>query len=181
MRTSTLIFSLTLCVLTSFLAASATQAGTLDLAVVQFSGIVEEEQINQALEGQELAKAAFGDRFEIRDRRLRSSPVLFSQTLSVRSGDRFLSSTRVGGQRAEVEGQIGRDRLNAQVVLSEGIQKPLRRFSQLVYRGNGPLISGPARVLGLRQIDSRQTTGPRGQARVETTQTTVALIYQFRP
>lgn len=181
MRLPFLFLSLAFCAIAYLGAAPSAQAGTLDLAVVQFSGIVEEADINQALQGQNLAKAAFGDRLEIRDRRLRGSPVLFSQTLTVRKGENFLSSTRVGGQRAEVKGQVGHDRISAQVALSEGIQKPLRRFSQLVYRGEGRLVSGPPRVLGLRQIDTRQPSGVRGQTRVTTEQTTVALIYQFQP
>ena len=156
-------------------------AGTLDLAVVQLTGLVAEEDVNQALEGQNLREAAFGDRFEIRDQSFRGSPVLFSQTLGVRLGDRFLSSMRVGGQRAEVEGQISANQLKAQVVISEGVQKPLRRFSQMAYRGQGRLVTGPARVLSLRQVDVRQPSVVRGQARVASEQFTIALLYQYRP
>ena len=159
---------------------SAATAGTLDLAVVQFAGLVDESTVNQSLEGQILAKATFGDRFEVKDRSLSGAPVLFSQSLTVNLGENFLSSTRLGGQRAEVEGQIGTSRLAARIALSEGVEKPLRRFSRLVYRGEGPLVQGSARVLSLRQIDSREPTVVRGKSRMETTQMTMALIYQYR-
>jgi hypothetical protein len=155
-------------------------AGTLDLAIIQLNGLAEIEEINDALRGENLASAAFGDRFQVKNARLRGTPVLFSQTLGVTPGRPFGSSTRIGGQRAEVEGKLGSNDLQARIVLSEGMEANLRRFSQSVYQGNGPLVPGAPRVLGLRQVDLRQPSTVKGRAKMTTTQLSVVLLYQYR-
>jgi len=154
--------------------------GTLDLAIIQFNGLAEVEEINEGLKGETLAKAAFGDRFQVKNSRLRGIPVLFAQTLGVNPGSAFGSSTRIGGQRAEVEGRLGATDLQASIALSEGMEANLRRFSRSVYKGSGPLVAGQPRVLGLRQVDLRSPSTTKGRAKMTTTQLTVALLYQYR-
>jgi hypothetical protein len=160
--------------------STATFAATLDLAIIQLNGLAEVEELNAALQGENLAKATVGDRFQVKDSRLKGVPVLFAQTLGVNPGSAFSSSTRIGGQRAEVEGRIGANELQATIALSEGMEAHLRRFSRSVYQGKGPLVAGPPRVLGLRQVDLRQPSTTKGRAKMTTTQLTIVLIYQYK-
>jgi hypothetical protein len=169
-----------LLVLLSFVGLVPVSAGTLDLAVIQFNTTVEEEEINEALRGVSLARATVGDRMEVKNTRLNGVPVLFSQTTGITPGAPFGSSTRVGVQRAIVEGNTRNNTLTAKVAISEGMESGLRRFSQTVYQGRGPLSTGDPKVFGLRQIESRQPSTVKGRTRMVNTSSTVALLYQYR-
>lgn len=170
---TTVVICLTLTAITAL-------GGTLDLAIIQLNGPAEVEEINDALRGETLSKAALGDRFQVKNSRLRGVPVLFAQTFAANPGNAFKSSTRIGVQRAEVEGFLGMNDLQAAVALSEGIVGNFRRFSRSVYQGKSPLVDGQPRVLGLRQVDARAPTTTKGRAKITTTQSTIALLYQFR-
>lgn len=162
------------------LTISSLAAGTLDLAVIQINGLVDAAGINESLRGENLAKATIGDRLDVRDSRLRGVPVLFGQTIGVSPGNKFGSVTRIGAQRAEVEGSLGSNEIQASIAISEGMEAHLRRFSRSVYKGNAPLVRGPVQVLGIRQVDLRSPTVTKGRSKMTTTQLTVLVLYQYR-
>lgn len=160
--------------------SSVLQAGTLTFAVLQFSSLVEEGELREALAGESLRGVTGKDRMDSRNALLRNVPILFSQEVRVARGSGFANTTRLGAQQATVEGRVA-DSISLQVTLSEGVDAGLRRFSQSVYRGEGALVSGRPQVLSLRQVDSRTQTAQRGRPRMVTNQFTIALVYQFQP
>jgi hypothetical protein len=155
-------------------------AGTLDLAIIQINAVVEEAEINEALRGESLARASFGDRLQVKNSRFNGIPVLFSQTMGITPGANFGNSTRVGVQRADVSGNTRNNVLTAEIAISEGMEGALRRFSRTVYQGRGALTTGDPKVFGIRQIDQRIPSTVKGRTRMTNTQTTVALLYQYR-
>jgi len=155
-------------------------AGNLDLVVLQFPSAVEVDALRDALRGEKLAAISDGDRVRSGNSLLRGTPVLFAQTMTVPQAGRFATSTRLGNERAEVDGRIENSNLTVDISLSTGVEAPLRRFSRSVFRGSGPLRPGDPQILSIREVTSKQPSVSKGKTRMTTSQSTIALIYQFR-
>lgn len=157
-------------------------AGRLDLAVIQFSELVTQEQLDGALKPESLFDATNADRVIARDSVLRGAVVLFAQSFpSATNPMTFDNSTRIGNQRAEVSGNIAGGRIKASIALSEGVDAGLRRFSRKLYEGSGTLVPGAPRVLALRQIQSRTPSVKQGKTKMINREWTMAVVYQYKP
>lgn len=157
-------------------------AGRLDFAVVRFASLVEQSDLEAALEGESLTDLIVGDRLQSRKGVLRGGLVLFAQSLQVASSQVDLSNTtRIGNQEAAVKGALRGRSIALEVSLEEGVEAPLKRFSRRVYNGSGSLLGGSPRVLGFRQIESRTPTVVKGKSKTISVVTTNILVYQYRP
>ncbi len=161
------------------LSAPVLRAAWVDFAVVELPGFIEREGLEGALAGVDLREATEGDRFAGGGALLRGVPVLFAQRFRISGKGEFASSTRIGVGRAEVSGSLTASRIAVRIALSEGMKAPLRRFSQSSLAGEAPLAEGVARVLSLKKSEVRRPSVKKGTTKIETIQTTSAVLYQY--
>lgn len=155
--------------------------GQLDIAVIRFPSAIDPAELNDALSRVKLAEIADADRTRTSERLLKGGTVLFAQSLGVNPGSRFGSSTRIGNNRADVEGSLGSGKINATISLFEGVKAGLRNFEKKTYGGSGDLPAGPARVISIRQASGVSPTVIKGKSKLDSYSFSIALIAQYTP
>lgn len=156
------------------LAANASQ---LDLAVVQFPEVKTVAELEAALANVNLAEITNSDRTMTSESYLKGGYVVFAQSLPLSGA--FASSTRISNNRAEVQGRISGATIAVKIILSEGVEAGLRRFSSRTYEANSQLSPGQPRILSIRQVSGKSTIVTRGQSAQKETNFTSAIIGQI--
>jgi len=133
--------------------------------------------MNAALQGTRLAELSNSDRTVSSNPVLKGGTVLFARTSPIAG---IISSTRLGAQRAEVDGSYRSGRLDIRIVLSEGFQTGLRSFSSRTYQGSVPLAPGSPRVVSLRTITGKTQSVLKGDPSVRETSACHAILAQIR-
>ena len=139
-------------------------ASQLDLAIIQFPEVKTASELEAALAKVDLAGITNSDRVMTKEPYLKGGYVVFAQSLT--AAESFSTSTRLSNSRADVQGRLSGGNITLKILLSEGVQAGLRRYSSRTYEANSPLAPGQTRVLGIRQISSKTTVAIRGQASV---------------
>jgi hypothetical protein len=165
---------LVLAILCTSLAAGAAQ---LDLAVIQFPEVKTTEELNAALANVKLAEITNADRTMTSESYLKGGYVVFAQSLPLVS--RFVSSTRLSNNRAEVDGDLAGTNLRVTIKLSEGVAAGLRRFSSRTYEANAPLSPGQPKILSIRQVSAKIPTAIRGQVTMKESSFCTVIIGQI--
>lgn len=172
-------FSLSLLALAVSLGTSL--AGRLDLAVIQFPENKSVEQIEAAFSVESLFDVTNSNRTMSSEKDLKGGYVIFAQSLPIGRGGSFNYSTRIGNERADVQGVLSASGLEASVEIIEGAKAGLRSYQNRVYSGGAALPNGQARVLSMRQIKGKAPYVVKGQAKMDTYSLTTVLIAQYTP
>jgi hypothetical protein len=163
------------------LAAPVALAGHLDLAVIQFQGEKEPAEISAALARVALGEVTDGDKTRTGESALRGGNVLFAQRLVVSPGAKFSTSTRLGNQRADVNGSFAAGTLKAEVALIEGVRAGLRNYQTRTYRGAAAPTGSRPVLLSLVRREVSAPSVVKGKAKLEKSTFTTILAGQYVP
>jgi hypothetical protein len=166
-----------LCTLASFLLATSAFAGRLDLAIIEFSGARNADELAQALSACDLTKMTDSDRTETKTPVLQAGWVVFTQSFGISSG-RFANSTRLSNQRADVSGSLEGSHLSVEITTLEGVKIGLRKYRESHYSGDGSVAGGVPRIIALKQVKSK-TANSYGQ--VISKEFTSVLVARYTP
>jgi hypothetical protein len=155
-------------------------AGELVVAVIRYAEPKSAEALDAALVGENLQEITDADRTLSRQSELTAGTVLFVQTLSVPRGASFALSTRIGNQRADVEGRLGGSQVDVRIALMEGVKAGLRNFEKTIYSGSGGLNGSNPTVIGLRQTKGQQPVILKGVSSVDHYEFTTVVVAQYR-
>ena len=167
--------------LVSFFTSGALVAGKIDLAVIQFPENKAPADLEEALKRVSLFEITDADRTRTAEAYLKGGYVLFAQRLPVSLGASFWAVTRLKNLSADVRGRLEAGGAAISISLTEGVRAGLRTFQKSVYTGSGKLDSGVPRLLALRRTSGRFPSVIKGQTKMESFQSTTALVAQFSP
>jgi hypothetical protein len=163
------------------LSATSAFAGQLDLAIIQYSNGAPAEEISAAMSSVRLAEMTNADKTQTRARELQGGKVLFAQSLDANPGSKFANSTRLGNNRADVKGSLGKGYVQAEITLSEGVRSGLRNFDQKTYAGRATIVPGTAKVLSIKETRVKAPSVVKGKAKLETSSYVTLVVAQYRP
>lgn len=162
------------------LAATPVFAGRLDIAVIQFGSERTPEELAAALSRSNLSEITNSDRTITSENELKAGNVLFAQSFVASPGARFATSTRLGNQRADVEGQLGSGRVSVNIDIIEGVKLGLRNYATSNYNGSGPVSAAP-QIISMKQTRIKGPQVEKGQTKMRTLYLTTILVAQYQP
>jgi hypothetical protein len=166
-----------LCTLALFLLATSAFAGRLDLAIIEFTGARNADELAQALSACDLTRMTDSDRTETKVPVLQGGWVVFTQSFGISSGH-FGNSTRLSNQRADVSGTLEGNHLSIEITTLEGVKIGIRKYRESHYSGDGSVAGGVPRILALKQVKSK-TANSYGQ--VISKEFTSVLVARYTP
>ncbi|MGH8045719.1 MAG: hypothetical protein ACREKL_00610 [Chthoniobacterales bacterium] len=176
MRTTVLFAAVVL-----FVTMLSARAGRLDIAIVQFSDERDQASIEASLGKVDLMKVVNSDRMETGVSGLRGGDVLFVQSVPATSGMSFSNSTRLGIQRADVEGALSGSNVSVRVTIFQGVKVGLRKFRSTEYTGAGSVAGGGARLISYSQSTNKSQTMVKDRSTTITYKLTTIMIAQYQP
>jgi len=163
------------------LTLSNLSAGRLDVAVIQFPEEKTPEELAVAFSGESLYEMTNSNRTMTKESYLKGGYVLFAQSLAATQGANFSTATRIKDTRADIEGRLGAGTVSVTISLMEGVKAGLRNFERKNYAGSGPLRSGVAQILSMKQTKITSPTVVKGQAKVDRSMMTTVVVAQYTP
>lgn len=156
-------------------------AGRLDIAVVQFPEEKGAAELENALAGQSLFETTNADRTVTKVPYLKGGTVVFAQSIGVAPGGSFGGSTRLGNERADVQGSFKNGTVSVTIEVVEGIKAGLRSIQTRKYSGSGALPGTNPGILSMSLVKGKAPYVVKGQAKMETYGLTVVLFAQYTP
>ena len=153
-------------------------AAHLDVAILQFTELKSVDEINSSLAGVSLSEMTNGERTNTKISTLKGGQVLFAQSLSATPNLR--SYCRLSNNKVEVDGGYNSGVLSLKITLSEELNIGLRRLTSRVFEGSAPLPLGSARVIAVRNIESKSRTYTRGIVDVKSELTCNLIVAQIK-
>ena len=153
-------------------------AAQLDIAILQFTELKSTDEINSALVGVSLAELTNGDRTNTKISALKGGQVLFAQSLTPTPNLR--SYCRLSNNKVELDGGYNGGVLSLKITLSEELNIGLRRLSSRVFEGSAPLPLGSARVIAIRNIESKSRSYTRGIVEIKNEFTCNLIVSQIK-
>lgn len=164
-----------------FIAASTLiQAGQLTIAVIQYMDARNADSLAAGFAATTLSEVTDSNKVEARDSAIRGGRVLFSQTIPVGKNTSFASSTRLGVMRADVSGKFNQPNLKVEVVVQEGVDVGIRKFSQSVFAGSGALANSNPTIISIRESTGKTQTAVKGNATLKTYNFTTLVLAQWK-
>lgn len=165
-------------IITLFFLAEAF-AGQLTLAVIQYTDARDADSLAAGFAGVDLAEVTNSDQVESRDSSIRGGRVLFAQSIPVGNSTSISSSTRLGALRADVSGRFNQPTVQAEIVIQDGVNVGIRKFSRSVYAGSGRLSGTTPAIISIRESSGRSQTAVKGQAKLTTYNFTTLMVAQW--
>jgi len=158
---------------------TTSHAGQLTIAVVQYTDARTPESLAAGFSGVNLSEVTNSDNVESKDMAIRGGRVLFAQTSSISATASFANSSRLGSQRADVTGSLKAPSLKVQVVIQDGVDVGIRKFSRSVFSGSGALQGNSPTILGIRESTGKTQSAIKGKASVTSYSYTTLVLAQW--
>lgn len=172
--------SLTLLIAVS-LCTPSVLAGRLDIAVVQYGSDRDPDQLAAAFAQADLAEVTNSDSIESKDTIIRGGNVVFAQSLYINPGTKMTTSTRLGIARAEVTISLSAGSVSAEIIIEEGVDVGIRKFTRQVFSGSSAFSPGQTKIIGLKQSSGRSQTAVKGRSTLTTTSHSTLVLAQYTP
>lgn len=164
----------------SFALATVLQAGQLTVAVVQYTDARTADSLAAGFSEVDLSEVTNSDNVESKNSAIKGGRVLFAQTIPMGTSGNFASSTRMGIQRADVTGQFKAPSIKTEIVIQEGVDIGIRKFTRSVFSGSGALQGGSPTIIGIRESTGKTQSAVKGKATLTNYNFTTLVVAQFK-
>ncbi len=160
--------------------SAVAQAGQLTIAVIQYTDARTADALSAGFAGADLTEVTNSDKVESRDMAIKGGRVLFATTLPVGSGTSFNYSTRLGVQRADLSGKFSPPNLKTEIILQDGVDIGIRKFSRSVFAGSGSLSGSNPTIISIRESTGKTQSAVKGKATLTTYNFTTLVVAQWK-